>query len=273
MDKLKKYNLIILAVIGTLLLIYLIIGGGVYGYEMLTYNSSDDTWYEPGIISEEVTDSLILEEKRKQIITFNKIELIDSVNRIYLIPVSHRNLENDESTGELLGLTNQFIDNYDPRRYKSGVSYNNLIVYNSSDNISKIIFENRISISDFLFIKNMGNQYVLIRGTNEDSNKDGYVDSYDIQELFVYDIRQGKILEIKTKEGLSYINFADIKRDGELIIQFGVDRNKNGEYDIKFEPKIYYKLDLLEGGIIPIVTEGQINNLQKLLEGSKFERR
>lgn len=268
MDRLKSYNLIILAIIGTLLLIYLIIGGVVYGYDMLAYESYDDYNYEPGIISEEVTDSLISEEIRKQIITFNKIELIDSVNRIYLIPVSHRNLDNDESTGELLGLTNQFVDKYESRRYKSGVNYNNLITYHANENTSKVIFENRISISDYLSIENEGNQYVVIRGTNEDSNKDGYVDSYDVQKMFVYDILKEEIQEIKTKERLSYINFANTLKDQELIIQFGVDRNKNGEYDIKIEPKIYFKLKISEGVLIPIVTEEQINSLQKLLEGN-----
>lgn len=273
MEKLKKYNLVLLAIIGTLLLIYLIIGGGIVGYEMLTYNSYGDSHYEPGIVSEETTDSLLAEEVRRQIITFNRIELVDSINQIYLIPVSHRNLESDESTGDILGLTNIYKggDEFESKRYKSGVSYNNLIVYYSNEDISRVIFKNRISISDYLFIENRGIQYVVIRGTNEDSNKDGYVDSYDIQKMFVYDIRKGEVLEIKTKEGLSYINLADVISDQELIMQFGVDRNKNGEYDIKFEPKIYYRLDLPGGDLTPIVSEEQINSLQKLLEGSKFE--
>lgn len=273
MEKLKKYNLILLAIIGTLLLIYLIIGGGILGYEMFTYNSYGDFHYEPGIVSEETTDSLLAEEVRRQIITFNQIELIDSINQVYLIPVSHRNLERDESTGDILGLTNIYKggDEFESKRYKSGVNYNNLIVYHSIEGVSKVIFENRISISDYLFIENKGIQYVVIRGTNEDSNKDGYVDSYDLQKIIVYDIRKGEVLEIKAKDGLSYINFADIKSDQELFIQFGVDRNKNGEYEIEFEPKIYYKLDLPEGSLTPIVTEEQINSLQKLLEGGKFE--
>lgn len=274
MEKLKEYNLIILAIIGTILLILLIIGGGMFGYEMLANQSYDDSSYEPGIISEETADSLATEEVRKQIITFNQIVLIDSTNGIYLMPVSHRNLESDESTGEILGLTNTFTGGkYDLKRYKSGVNFNNLIVYFSDENKSKVVFENRISLSTFFTIENQGNRYVIISGTNEDSNKDGYIDSYDIQKLFIYDVSKEKTSEIKTKNKLSFITFSNTKRDHEFIAQFGLDRNENGEFEVDIEPKIYFKLDVSRNSLTSIVSEEQIEKLQKLLEGSNIDNR
>ena len=85
-DKIKNYNQVILAIAGTVGLIF-VIWLTAYAIWDMTYswrNSGDDV----GILSSEQAEILQKENLRKQIISFNRLEMVDSVTQTYIIPVS-----------------------------------------------------------------------------------------------------------------------------------------------------------------------------------------
>lgn len=271
MEKLRKYNQLVLAIGGTITLIILIIAG-IIGLQDLFRTSyyHDDLGYEPGIIAEELADSLVRKNERDQIITFNNFQLIDSARQIYLLPVSQRNLEETESTTNgLINLSNNFSGsgNYDSKRYKSGLHYNNLIVYDASKDSSRIIFDQRLSISNFQYLTLQDKRYLLIRAAKNDSNKDAYVDQYDLQRLFIYALDSDKLRAIEIQDSLSFLSFTTYLGDQQLALLFGADRNQNGEFEYDSEPKLYFRLDLGTNILSPVVSKLQINKLQHLLEG------
>ncbi len=54
-----------------------------------------------------------------------------------------------------------------------------------------------------------------------------------------------------------------------MIYKLGMDRNENGEYEDMQEPQFFYRLNLESASLEPIVTNEQVNQLQRLLEGSE----
>ncbi len=223
-----------------------------------------------GIISSQVTDSLLRDSVRKQIVSFSQIILIDSTNKTYLLPVGQSNLANEESTSKVFGLVNGFGGNgkYD---YEYDYSYrynlNNLIIYHSETDSSKILFKNRILVSEFKTIGNDGEKHVLIMATDKDSNNDKYWNYKDLQELYLYSVKEDKLVKIQSKNKFTTLEFYENKKTKDVICELGIDRNGDGKYDFKEEPRLFYKLNLETKKLVEIVSINQIEELQKLLEG------
>ncbi|KAA3624023.1 MAG: hypothetical protein DWQ02_23710 [Bacteroidetes bacterium] len=269
MEKLKKYNQILLAILATVGLLFLLGFGIMAITEYLSFYSYDDHEYEPGLIAETKTDSLIKEEKREQILTFNQFVEIDTIKKIYIIPIGQKNLNEPESMGDdVLGLINSYPGrNVKGYRNKYGLNYNNLVLFESGSNRTKLIFDTRISISNFYSFNN--GQYLIIRCAKLDTNKDEYIDRYDLQEMYLYDVRNNELHRIEKQENTSYINFANGINNSALVFQFGIDRNMNGEFNNEIEPKIYYRLNVETRELNLLIPESQINQIQELLEGRK----
>ncbi len=53
-----------------------------------------------------------------------------------------------------------------------------------------------------------------------------------------------------------------------MIFEYGDDRNGNGEFEKRYEPKSYYKLNMDSGELLPVLSEKSLQNLQAILEGS-----
>jgi len=269
MEKIKKFNQVLLAVIGSISLL-IIIGIGIsLLVDAIRNLRHEEVSFPKGIISEEKTDELLTDSLRKQIISFDKIELIDSAGRIFLLPVGQANLSEEEATSKLLGLTNVYRGNWDNIGYPYESSYNNLILFEAKDSLSTLIFKERISISDYKVIARGTELDLLITGTNRDSNGNGYVENSDLQNLFLYDLSLRLVKKIETKSQMGVLSALKYEGGNEVIIQYGVDRNENGKFDYAEEPKVYYLLDVDQARLNQIVSSPQINQLQTLLEGGK----
>ena len=90
----------------------------------------NDDDIETGILSNEKIEKLQKENKREQVISYETPKLTDTLNSIYIIPVSHKTSNEKEGINEIL---NAFTssDSYEPSDNKySGVfyaAYNNVI--------------------------------------------------------------------------------------------------------------------------------------------------
>lgn len=263
-NKIRNYNQILLAIAGSIGVLMLFISGIFLIAELADDLFRDNDDYR-GILAIDETDRLLRDTLRKQIVTFDKIEIIDSLEQTYILPVTQANLADAESANDMIGLMNTFGkgSNY---RYHTYV-YNNLIVYNSTSDISEILFEERVCIQNYLIHEKTDNKYIIIPASNSDSNGDKLLNDEDLQVLFVYDLDNRKLSRIKSEENYTTLRVYQPKQSQSLIGHFGIDRNKNGEFDRSTEPMLFFKIDLETMTLVKVVNNEQINQLQKLLEG------
>lgn len=265
-DKIKNYNQILLAIAGTIGVIFLLFATFFALEEMsrsFFYNRDNGN---NGILAIEETNQLQKDSLRRQIISFNKIEVVDSINQTYIIPVTQANLAAAEKDNEVLGLMNTRSTKYSYERYYGNI-YNNLIVYNQKTDQSKIVFDERISIENFKIHIEKDKRYVIIPACQIDSNQDGYLNEKDLQELFIYDLQNNLLTKIKAKENYTTLKAYQPLKANHLIVQFGIDRNGNGTFNSSTEPMIFYKVNLKDMRIEEFINKEQMNSLQSLLEG------
>lgn len=268
MEKIKNYNQIILAIAGTVgvVLLMALLVMTVEDFFSDFFISSDDS--TSGILAIEETNQLNEDSLRKQIISFNRIQVVDSLNQTYILPVTQANLADAESTGQMMGLLNTTKGSY--RKYDKfyGNIYNNLMIHNALSGESIKVFDHRISIENFIIHESDGRKYIVIPGCSVDSNKDKFLNSDDLQELFIYDLHKKQLTKIMAAENYTTLRAYQPDQSNDLIVHFGIDRNRNGVFESSTEPMIFYKIDLQNMKIVEFVNENQINELQKLLEGN-----
>lgn len=241
-DKIKNYNQIILAIAGTIGVLFLFFAA-FFALEELSRSFFDSkiNRSNQGILAIEETNELNKDSLRKQIISFNRIQVVDSVNQIFLIPVTQANLAGAEKDNEILGLMNTKSISRSYEKFYRNI-YNNLVLYDKLKNESQILFDERISIENFIVHENAGDKFIVIPGCNIDSNKDGYLNEDDLQELFIFNLQN-------------------------RIAHFGIDRNNNGVFSGSSEPMIFYRINLEKMNKEEFVNQDQIKQLQTLLEG------
>lgn len=219
-----------------------------------------------GILATEKTNQLQKDSLRKQIISFNRIQVVDSINQLVLIPVTQANLaaaeknqtpKNTKSIGRYNSGYKQFHGNI----------YNNLVLHDETSNKSEILFDTRVSINDFLVHENEDKKYIVIPACNIDSNKDGYLNEKDLQELFIYDLQKRSLHKIAAQENYTTLRVYQPHQSTDLVAHFGIDRNQNGKFSASDEPMIFYRVNLTNMSIEEYLNQDQIDKLQGLLEG------
>ncbi|MCT8341208.1 hypothetical protein MG296_14170 [Flavobacteriaceae bacterium TK19130] len=269
--KIEKYNQRILAVLGTVGVIFLIVALiafiSVTIMEHRRYNGND---FETGILSDEKIEELQKENKREQVISFRQPSLIDTLNSIYIIPVSHKTLDELE---DISGVLNA----YGPSDYKSGDSrysndiygtYNNVIVYQPNNGTSKKLFNKRINFDRIQSEYFSDNIYLLMNVAQKDTYKDGVINLRDFKSLYIYSLENEELKNVAI-DGMDVYDFEFLNQTKDLIIRFGIDKNNDGTYNEFNEPTILKKYNLEIGKLVDIVDDKIRSELQKTLEGSR----
>ncbi|MEL7123931.1 MAG: hypothetical protein AAFO07_31120 [Bacteroidota bacterium] len=268
MITIKRYNQVLLSILGTVVLIFALLGGTMVLITLYQELRWEESVEEVGMISNERVEEMAQDSIRKQLITFNRIILVDTLNEKYVLPVSQANLIEDEyfDDSDPFGLTNIYTGGKTTYYSKSN-AYCNLMIYDKKANTSKSLFQKRVSINEFYSIEVGKVIYLVMSTTNKDTNKDGYLNSQDLQELVLYNMVNGQLLEVPTKEK-DFLNLEHLYPSNDFIILYGIDRNKDGIYNSKREPKFFYKLNFNNGSIDLLIDEMQLIELQNRLEGT-----
>lgn len=277
-EKIKNYNQKLLAILGTIAGIFLIIALvsfiSIVIQEHRRYNYEEP---ETGILSKEKIEKLQKENKREQVISYETPILIDTLNSQYIIPVSHKTLNEKEDIG-LNGLLNAYSDSGSDfsvkekrdERYSREYygEYNNIIVFDEPNSINKKLFKKRINFNEIkseYFDKEI---LILIKASDKDTFKDGVINLRDLTSLYIYSIKENKIRKIGI-EGMDVYNYKFINKSKNLIIEFGIDKNKNGAFESYNEPIILKKYNFEKEKLVAIVDEKINSELQKKLEGTE----
>lgn len=277
-EKIKNYNQKLLAILGTIAGIFLIIALvsfiSIVIQEHRRYNYEEP---ETGILSKEKIEKLQKENKREQVISYETPILIDTLNSQYIIPVSHKTLNEKEDIG-LNGLLNAYSDSGSDfsvkekrdERYSREYygEYNNIIVFDEPNSINKKLFKKRINFNEIkseYFDKEI---LILLKASDKDTFKDGVINLRDLTSLYIYSIKENKIRKIGI-EGMDVHNYKFINKSKNLIIEFGIDKNKNGAFESYNEPIILKKYNFEKEKLVGIVDEKINSELQKKLEGTE----
>lgn len=259
-EKLKTYNQILLALAGTLAIFFIVFVGVLAVIDFYPRH-----YEEEGMIVTEEVVRLNEQGLRKEIISIESLEVIDSVNQIVLFPITHSRLGEEESYDkELLGLTNSFSGGYYDG--SSGYVYNNLVIQDLIEKSTGVIFKDRIGISGFSIYNHKDRKYIVITGSEKDSNKDELLNDQDFQELYIYDLGFDALSKIELPKNATVLNVYDEKKLNQFIVRIGIDRDESGI--LKDEPIIYMRMNFEEMKVESFLNEETLITLQKILEGN-----
>jgi hypothetical protein len=273
-EKVKNYNQKLLAVLGTIGGIFLIVAlVSFITIVIQEHRRYDYNEPETGILSEEKIEKLQKENKREQVISYENPILIDTLNLNYIIPVSHKTLNEKE---DITGLLNAFTSSDSEELTKKDERYstrfygefNNVIVYNANSGINKKLFDIRINFNKVNTEYFENEILILIKASEKDTFKEGVINFKDFSSLYVYSFKENKMRKIGI-EGMDIYNYKFINKSKDLLIEFGIDKNKDGTFESYNEPTIIKKYDFKNDRIIEIIDSKINSELQKTLEGTK----
>jgi len=272
-EKIKNYNQKLLAVLGTIAAIFLLIGLiSFIPTALYEFNRFDDDDMETGILSEEKIEALQKENKREQIISYRTPKLIDTINGIYIIPVGHKNLNQPESiTKEISGLLNASGDfNKEDYRYSGRYygNYNNVLVFDEKTNSVKKLFAQRVNFSGIQTEYFEDETFLLIEVASKDTYKDGVINLQDLKSLFIYSLTTRQLKQVSQAQ-MDIEDYKFVNDSKDLIIRFGIDKNKDGKYDEFREPVIIKKYNFGTAALTDIISPELHMELQRTLEGSE----
>lgn len=273
-NKIRNYNQKLLAILGTVVIIIAIIGLiliVVFAIEEIGRNFRNNN-QDDGILSDERIEELQKEKKREQLISYETPRLVDTLNFVYIIPVSHKTLNSAEYIDEeILGLLDVHSGSYkSDKRYSRQYygDFNNLLVYDYKKHSINKLFSERVNFGSIQTEYFKDDILIWFSAATKDSYKDGVINQEDYKTLFIYSLNDKRLREIQLDStDVLQINFVEDSKD--LIIQFGIDHNKNGKFDQYSEPSLIKKYDYKSEKLIDIVSQEINTELQMKLEGTK----
>jgi hypothetical protein len=268
--KIEKYNQRLLAVLGTVGLIFLMVALTAFISITIMEHIRFDNDVETGILSDEKIQELQKENKREQVISFNQPRLVDTLNSTYIIPISHKTLDEQEDINGLLYATSSASYEPSDNRYSNGIygTYNNVIVYDDNIEISKKLFNKRINFDRIQTEYFDDEIYLLMNVAEKDTYKDGVINLKDFTSLYIYSLKSEELKNVGIK-GMDVYDYKFLNETKGLIIRFGIDKNDDGTYNEFNEPTIVKKYNLKTGILKDIVDDKIRTELQKTLEGTK----
>ncbi len=270
-EKIKNYNQKVLAILVTVIVLLAIVGLIAASYFAITeirrylrYNAQEE-----GILSEEEIEKLQKENLRQQIISYEIPKLVDSLNMIYIIPVSHKSLEEPE---EILGLLNMYSSSenkLDSRYFKEYYgAFNNLLVYDFKKQNIKKLFDDRVNFENISIEYFEDDILILFLASYKDTYKDGVINLEDYKSLYIYSIKENKLRKIESEnDDLWHYRFVDNSKD--ILIQVGIDKNQDGKFEVFREPSKLKLYHYQTEELTDIVNSEIHDILQKTLEGTK----
>ncbi|MCK9453322.1 MAG: hypothetical protein M0Q90_16615 [Bacteroidales bacterium] len=272
-DKIKNYNQKVLAVLGSIVVVIAVAGLVLVSFFFMNEigGCSRNNYQHDGILSDEKIEELQKENKRKQLISYDNPRLVDTLNLVYIIPVSHKTLNTSEfiesTTLRLLDTRSSYeTDSRYSRQYYG--NYNNLLIFDYINHKTKKLFHERINFETIQVEHFKDDILLLLKAAAKDTNKDGVINQLDYKTLFLYALKDKELTEIKLDNSDVY-DVVFVEESKDLIISFGVDYNKDGQFDQYSEPLLIKKYDYLNGKLMNIVSEDINTELQMQLDGTK----
>ncbi|MDR2920154.1 MAG: hypothetical protein LBV72_12420 [Tannerella sp.] len=276
-EKIKNFNQVILAIAGILGLILMLIFIIVVISDFWDFGSGRNTTITNSLIAEEKVETLNQENMRLQIISYESPKLIDTLNAVYIIPISVSTLDKPETVVEansdgLMALMDSYGSmrkkGYYPENYFDGL-FANLIVYKPAENKTVLLFNERIMLSG-LSAYNFKDDILLVFYTAEkDNNKDGLVNFNDDTNLCIYSLKSGKMHRIAEGEN-SITDYQFIENSKDLLIEFSLSQYKDVKFK-SYKPRKILRYEFENEKLSEVVPTQIQQQMQNLVEGKKAQ--
>lgn len=272
-EKIKNYNQRLLAIAGTLGCLLLLLLIAMVVIEMWPWRYSGTPRIPQGLIAEENVEILNQENLRKQIISYESPWLIDTLNTVYLVPVSIKTLNKPEEVAqrtepELFLNTRSSIAKekgyYQHRSFKG--EYANLILYEPRQRKTTSLFEERVIVGNVNSYYFKDDILLTCYTASKDTDKNGVIDLEDLRNLCIYSLKTG-LMRVVSDEENQLEKFQFIENSKDLLITFTLSQYNRRQFANNQSPgkimKYNYEMQTLEN-IIPQDIEQQ---MQMLVEG------
>ena len=257
MKNLQQYNQKIVAIIGTVIIgagILVLLGGIIsslfFNFNFGGANHNNGIQLENHLLKEE--------EKIEQVISYDTPLQLDTAQSKFIVPIGFVNLESKEEAGFLMSRSKY------GKRFYSGL-YSNFIYfdYKTEDRIQ--LFNEKVIITEWSFVKKDSIELILFKGVNKDSNQDNKLDSDDAKSLFVYYIKD-KELKTYSFENKIVLNYELMPKTNLISLSLGVDLNKDHHFDSRKEPKEIKLLRIDTKQVEELVSSEIHKNIESLLK-------
>ena len=280
-EKIKNFNQVMLAiagVFGVVLLFIFIIMAISDLFRSWDIGSGRSRTITNSLISEEKVEALNQENQRLQIVSYQSPRLIDTVNVIYIIPVSVSTLDKPETVVEaeyeegIMSLLDTYGSSmkkgYYETNYFEGL-FANLIVYKPITNKTVLLFNERIMLSE-LRTYNFKDDILLVFFTAEkDTNKDGLINFKDDKNLCIYSLKTDKMHRI-TEGTNSITDYKFIENSKDLLVEFSLSQYNDVKFK-SYKPKKIMKYEFETEKISEVVPANIQQQMQNLVEGRQSQ--
>lgn len=273
MHKLQRYNQRLLAILGTALLLFVVFGliASIYSFverQLRIRDRDDSTVQVQNTITVESGDSV--KTFRNQVITYNEPRSIDTIGKKFVTTVGQVNLIEPEEvvSDRTLGLLDSYESLSSSRRIKgfgNQGNFNNLIYSDLDLGITKQIFDRKVAISAWQYFKLNEIEVIVMRGVDEDSNRDNRLNSEDFQSLFVYYLSDFTLQKFDF-ETETVLSVSRLKRTNLLLVNSGVDKDENLYFNYGNEPELFYFFDANKRKLKPLISKETTQKLQQILD-------
>lgn len=276
-NKVKNYNQKLLALFGTLAVILIVVAILGVIVEFIANNRifSRNT---QGLLADDKVENLNQENLRQQIISYESPWLVDTLQSVYIIPVTIKTLKKPENTNRntYAALQQEDIDDvslssmkrdkgYQSYKTFSG-NYANLIVYNPMTETVKPIFDKRVFIGkvDAYYFKD---DILLVFYTAEkDIDENGVIDLQDARNLSIYSMNTEALTNINDGDNTIYSSVF-IENSKDLLIEFTLSQYKNNQFDAYQSPRKIMRYSYDSHKLTNIIPDQIQAAIQKLVEG------
>ncbi len=264
---LQKYNQRLLAIIGTLAVLglLLLIFIGLFDFierQMRRSNRSDNV---SGIVIDQnqVIDTSAFEFVQE--ISILEPHQLDSAKPVFIIPIGQIDQKNKLSKLLPAGMAFDSYSYTEDYFYSSYTGlYNNFVLIDYTRNIKQPIFNSKIALTEWAYMKVDTSQIILFKGTDQDLNKDGRLNDDDFQSLFVFNVGTLETKELRF-DNQTVRDFEPLKKTSKIYVRTGKDINANKKFDSYTEPTDLYFFDVATGESETLVPEEIKKKIQDIL--------
>jgi hypothetical protein len=267
-EKIKNYNQKMLAVFSTLLIVLtsiLIIFSLFFVIQEILSNQRNP---ENKLITAGQVEELKKQKLRQQLFSYDFPRLIDTINQIYIIPITNILLEKPEGIPQeqagLLSIQSGLrIKTYSRKAFYG--SFINLLIFENKENKFTKMCETRL-IADDMSVEYFQDQILIVfKGADNDTDNDGYITLNDFKSLYIFSVQDKKLRKI-SQANCALESWEFISNSKDMIIRFGYDRNKDSKFDNENEPYVLMKYNFLENKLINLVPPEIDLELQKIID-------
>jgi len=277
-EKIKYFNQIMLAFVGIFGLIVLTMIIIMQISELLRNKDGGYGRNTDGLISEEKIEMLNIENQRLQIISYQSPKLIDTVNVVYIIPISVSTLDKPETIPQppelksSLDLYSDFNVDYNrSERYYQGNYFHglfaNIIVYQPIENKTALLFNERIMLNRLQSYYFKDDILLIFFTAEKDTNNDGLINFNDDTNLCVYSLRTGKMRRISDGTN-SITDYIFVENSKDLLIEFSLNQYNDVKFK-SYKPRKIMKYEFVTEKLSEVVPAQIQQQMQNLVESKK----